>query len=78
MADALIERVLDGLTNSPTADLTRAEELVDQALAASPGYALAHLAKGDVLRAQNRCEEAIPEYETVLAINRNAASRSTV
>ena len=45
--------------------------LVDQALAASPRYALAHFAKGHVLRAQNRWEEAIPEYETVLAFNRN-------
>jgi hypothetical protein len=24
-----------------------------------------------VLRAQNRCEEAIPEYETALALSRN-------
>jgi tetratricopeptide (TPR) repeat protein len=27
-----------------------------------------------VLRAQSRCEEAIPEYEIALAINRNAAN----
>jgi len=31
----------------------------------------AHYAKGQVLLAQNRFEEAIPEYETVLASNRN-------
>jgi hypothetical protein len=30
------------------------------------------LAKGQVLRAQNRPEEAIPEYETVIAFNRNS------
>ena len=46
--------------------------LVDQALAASPRYALAHFAKGHVLRAQNRWEEAIPEYEAALALNRNS------
>jgi len=31
------------------------------------------MAKGDVLRAQGRSEEAIPEYETVLASNPNDA-----
>src|SRR5207253_409826 len=42
-------------------------------LAASPHRALGHFARGEVLRAQNRWEEAIPEYETVLAFNRNSA-----
>jgi adenylate cyclase len=55
-------------------DLARAEGLVDHALAASPRYALAHLVKGQVLRAQKRCEEAIPEYETSLSLNRNLVS----
>jgi tetratricopeptide (TPR) repeat protein len=40
-------------------------------LAASRGYALAHLVKGNVLRAQNRWGEAVPEFETALALNRN-------
>ena len=31
------------------------------------------MAKGQVLRAQGRFEEAIPEYETVIELNRNAA-----
>ena len=62
---------LNGLTESATADLARANGLVDQALAASPGYAYAHLAKGQVLRGQNRWEEAVPEYEAALALNRN-------
>src|SRR5204862_1759845 len=31
----------------------------------------AHFAKGHVLRAQRRYEEAIPEFETALASNRN-------
>jgi hypothetical protein len=38
---------------------------------ASPRNALPHYAKGQVLRAQRRYEEAIPEYETVLAFNKN-------
>jgi adenylate cyclase len=45
--------------------------LSEQALAASPRGALAHFAKGQVLRAQRRFAEAIPEYETVLASDRN-------
>jgi hypothetical protein len=36
-------------------------------LAAAPRYAFAHYVKGQVLRAQNRWEEAIIEYETPLA-----------
>ena len=40
-------------------------------MTAFPGTALAHFAKAQVLRAQQRFEEAIPKYETVLALNRN-------
>src|SRR5262249_47212863 len=32
---------------------------------------LAHYARAQVLRAQDRYEEALPEYETVLALDRN-------
>jgi len=63
--------VLSGMADSAAADLARAEGLVDQALAASPRYAFAHFAKGNVLRAQNRWDEAIPEYEAALALNHN-------
>ena len=51
-----------------------AEGLVGQALATSPRNAFAHLVKGRVLRAQNRWEEAIPEFEMALALNRNSAA----
>jgi adenylate cyclase len=43
-------------------------------LAAAPRYAHAHVIKGRVLSAQNRWEEAILEYETALALNRNSAA----
>jgi TolB-like protein/Flp pilus assembly protein TadD len=72
LAGALAHRVLDAFTASDAADVERAQELVHRALAASPGSPTAHMANGDVLRAQGRYVEAIPEYETVLAINRNA------
>jgi len=71
LANILAGRVLSGQTASPTVDLVRADELIDRALAASPRYAFAHHVRGQVLRAQNRWEEAIPEYEMALALNRN-------
>jgi adenylate cyclase len=74
LAAVLVGRVLDGTTNSAVADLARAEGLVRQALAASPHYARAHIVKGRVLQAQNRWAEAINEYQTALASNRNLAA----
>ena len=71
LASALSARVLDLMADSVEADIARAAALAEQALAAAPGSALPHYAKGAVLRAQNRCEQALPEYEMVLALNRN-------
>jgi tetratricopeptide (TPR) repeat protein len=70
-AGVLVSSVLAGMADSAAADLTRAEGLVGQVLAASPRYAFAHFVKGHVLRAQKRWEEAIPEYEAALALNHN-------
>jgi TolB-like protein len=71
LASALSARILDLMADAVEADIARAAALAEQALAAAPGSALSHYAKGHVLRAQNRCEQALPEYETVLALNRN-------
>jgi TolB-like protein len=71
LAGSLAGRVLIGLPDSRAAELARADELIDKALAASPRSPSAHRVKGEVLRAQNRCDEAIPEYETALASNPN-------
>jgi adenylate cyclase len=71
LAHLLSGRVLTGISSQPPAELARAQGLVDQALAASPRYAFAHFVKGQVLRAQERWEEAIPEYERALALDRN-------
>jgi adenylate cyclase len=73
LTTALMGRVMNGMSDSAPADIKRAEGLVSEALAASPRNPLAHLAKGFVLNAQNRVDEAIPEYETALASNRNWA-----
>jgi hypothetical protein len=71
LANVLVARVLNGVTNSAAADIARAEGLVGQALTTSPRSPHAHFAKAQVLRARNRFEEAIPEYETALAVDRN-------
>jgi adenylate cyclase len=71
LASVLTGRVLDGLADSPATDIACAEVLVESALAASPRSPIAHYAKGQVLRAQHRNDEAIPEFETAIALNRN-------
>ena len=71
LAGSLTARVLTGMTSSAAADLARADELISQALAASPRSPLVHVVKGHVLRAQHRYEEAIPEYEAAVASNPN-------
>jgi len=71
LAINLTGRVIDHMTDSATSDINRAEELIGQALAASPDSAAAHFAKGLLLRQQGRPDEAALEFETVLAFNRN-------
>jgi adenylate cyclase len=71
LANSLAGRVLANMTDTADADLSRAEQLVERALAASPRSVAAHNAKAQVLRAQGRFGEAIREYETVLALDRN-------
>jgi adenylate cyclase len=73
LALTLVGRVLAGMTSTRAADIRRAEDLIGQALAASPGNAPAHLARAQLLRAEGRCDEAIPEFETVIASNRNSS-----
>jgi len=74
LAITLAGRVLGDMTDTAELDILRAEGLTAQALAASPRSPLPHYAKGHVLRAQRRYAEAIPEYEMVLALNRNFVS----
>ena len=71
LALLLVERVVSLMSDSATVDLERAEGLVRRALAASPRSAYAHRVKGRVLHVQGRYEEAVPELETALALNRN-------
>jgi len=74
LGSALAGRVMLGFADSPAADLKRAEGLIAEALAISPRSPLTHYAKATWLKAQGRCEEAIPEYEMLIALNRNWVS----
>jgi adenylate cyclase len=56
LANVLLNRVRENLTDSRAADIERAEGLVSQALAISPNNPVVHLAKGQLLRTQRRCE----------------------
>ena len=73
LAVALTVQVTDELSDDPEVDLHRAEQLAGQALAAAPNSAPAHYAKAQVLRAQSLCKEAIPEYETTIALDPSRA-----
>ena len=73
LAIALTARVLDFMAATDAADIARAAELGERAVTALPRSPVAHFAKAQVLRAQHRYSEAIPEYEAVLALNRNWA-----
>jgi TolB-like protein len=74
LAIALTARVLDFMADTAAPDILRAEGLAERALATSPRSPLARFAKGQVLRAQHRYGEAILEYETAIALNRNWAN----
>jgi adenylate cyclase len=71
LANVLVNRQLDFGSDWPEADIEQAEALSLRALAAAPRNPLAHFAKGQVLRVQGRLDEAISEYETALASDRN-------
>jgi TolB-like protein/Tfp pilus assembly protein PilF len=73
LAIALTARVLDFMAETASADIARAEQLAGKSLATLPRSTIAHFAKAQVLRAQHRYREAIPEYETVIALSRNWA-----
>jgi TolB-like protein/cytochrome c-type biogenesis protein CcmH/NrfG len=73
LADVLVGRVLDEMTDTAAADIARAEDLLGRAFGQSPRDPVARYAKGNLLRQARRCEAAILEYETVIELDRNAA-----
>jgi adenylate cyclase len=71
LAQTLTARVLDQMTDTPAADLERAETLTSDVLATSPRDPVGHFVRGQLLRAQGQFEAAIPEYERAVALDRN-------
>jgi TolB-like protein/class 3 adenylate cyclase len=74
LAIALAVNVIgtDVLRAAPASSvIARSEILAAKALMASPGNPLAHQAKATALFVQRRYEEAIPEYETAISLDRN-------
>jgi adenylate cyclase len=74
LARMLVGRVSNQMSSTEAADIARAEGLIAKALAVSPSNPLAHYAKGFLLATQNRRAEAIPEFEAVVAADRNWAA----
>jgi len=64
-----IDRTLTMQSPDRDADIRHADELVSTALAIDPNAYAAHLAKAEILVAQQRFEEAIVEAERSLALN---------
>jgi TolB-like protein len=73
LAIELAARAVDLMTDTPAADIARAEDLAKRAVAAASRYSVARFAMAQVLRAQHRYDEATAEYEAVISLNRNWA-----
>jgi adenylate cyclase len=74
LAQTLSGRVLEQMTDTPAADLERAESLISDVLATSPHDPVAHLTRGRLLHAQSRYEAAISEYERAVTLDRNSVA----
>ncbi|WP_046868576.1 adenylate/guanylate cyclase domain-containing protein [Microvirga massiliensis] len=73
LADALVSDVLDFWSASPAENLARAEALLDRALTLDSNRATAHHAKGLLLQARGRFDEAANEFRMAIALDRNLA-----
>jgi adenylate cyclase len=74
LANLLVNRVFREQTETAAADIVRADGLIERAIATSPGDASAHYVKGNILRIEGRCPEAIPEFERAIVANPNLAA----
>jgi TolB-like protein/class 3 adenylate cyclase len=73
LALSLTGRLSVGMSTTRDEDLSRANEAVEQALAIAPNSIIAHSAKAQLLLALGHCDEAIPEYEIVIAADPNSS-----
>jgi adenylate cyclase len=71
LANALVSRVIDETSDNPSADMVRAESLVEKALHSAPNHAMAHHTRGQLLRVRRLCDDAIPEFQAAIALDPN-------
>jgi class 3 adenylate cyclase/TolB-like protein len=71
LGTTLAIRLLNGMSEDPSGDLKRAEELIDAALALQPDDSWAHYTKGLIFVAKHQPSLALMETETAIADDRN-------
>jgi TolB-like protein/Flp pilus assembly protein TadD len=71
LALTLADIVLEQIADTPMTDIARAEALIDEVVAVSPGHRSVNFVRGQILRAHHQFDLAIPEYETAIALDRN-------
>src|SRR5262249_49605369 len=74
LAETLTTGVYSRWSHTPDDDLMQADQAVTRVLSNSPDDAIAHFAKGDILRARKQFEAAIAEFQAAIAIDRNLAA----
>ena len=74
MAQTLATQATYRWDAEPAEQLARANDLANHVLARLPNNALAHLVRGDVLRARKQFDAAIGEYREAIANDRNLAT----
>jgi tetratricopeptide (TPR) repeat protein len=74
LARTLATLVLTHWSTDLDADTARANEIADSILKVHPDDAQAHYVKGSIFRAQKRFDEAMVEFETAIADDRNFAA----
>ena len=73
IARILAGNLVDGWSSTPQQDMTRAEQLLAEALETNPNLSIAHEAMGMLRRVQNRFAESQIEFETAIALDPNNA-----
>ncbi|HEX6440955.1 MAG TPA: tetratricopeptide repeat protein [Stellaceae bacterium] len=71
LANALVSRVIDETSDNSSADMLRAGTLVEQALRSAPNNAMGYHTRGQLMRVQRRCDDAIPEYQAAIKLDPN-------
>ena len=60
-------------SRAPGDDLREADAVIAKVLARDAQNAMAHFIKGDILKAQKKHEQAVPEFEIAISLDRNLA-----